>query len=304
MKIKTIHSVGFVMLALSLASLACAVGAEPTPPPQPFTPVAAVTVSAPTLVVEPTVALPPTPEPNATAISIPGPTVTYNHITLTLDINLARGVGAQISPATPPGTDLPFWALRPDYTEFTFDGYPVTDRPARAATLSVFSVEKLQAIAAEYGPALDQLKTLINNQAPDPTADDIPDLPFINAGSVYVAKVHYIATASVKGIALITHYSQFPGAITNRNAIYIFEGFTTDEGHYILAHLPVNAPVLGFADNDFGSFTVDPSSSDYTTQYQTYLDAKVAEINALTSDQFAPNLASLDALVGSVAVTP
>jgi hypothetical protein len=300
MKTKTIRVMSVVLLALSLASLACAIGAEPTPPPVPSTPIAVVTVISPTLSVEPTVALPPTPEPNATAISIPGPTVTYNHITLTLDINLARGVGARISPAEQDG-ELPFWALRPEYTEFMLDGYPIVDRPAQATRINIFPVDQLQAIAPdEYGQAFDQLRALINTQSASP--DKIPTIPFINAGEVYHAQVHYLATASVKGIAFIGQYAQFPAAVNNRDAIYIFEGFTNDEQFYIQATLPVNAPGIGFAGDDFSGYTVDFGSNDFTTQYQAYLDTMLANLNALTPDQFTPNLNSLDALVGSVTV--
>jgi len=242
---------------------------------------------------------PAQPVANATAISVPGPVVTYNNISLNLDINLARGVGARLVPASEFDPNLPPFALNPEYTEFTLDGYPVVQHYQKPI-ISVYKLDEILKMTPDLAPEVDQFKALLQSQDLNP--DQFPTIPITNAGQIFHAQVRYLNFANGQGVRFITQYAQAVGALNNEDAFYLFEGLSADGVYFVRAQLPINSTSLGFSFDDFGGATVDLSSSDAGAQYEAYLANTIATLNALPPDQFSPNLESLDNLIASLTI--
>lgn len=292
---------------LLLASIACAATGTTTIQPTPIVVtvvVPATQVGAPDTQIPPTEAVAPTQaqvEPNATPISIPGPTVNYNNVALTLDINVARGVGAKLVPASEVSSDAPPFALNPQYTQFTLDGYPVTQQ-YRQPTINVYKLDEILKLTPDLAPEVDKFKALLQSQSAPAAANQIPTIPITNAGQMFHSQVKFLNFNGGSGVRIITQYAQAPMALNNQDTFYLFEGLTSDGVYYVQASLPINSTSLGFTQDDFGAFTVDFSSQDAGTQFEAYLADKTAALDALGPDGFTPNLDALDGILSSLTI--
>jgi hypothetical protein len=237
--------------------------------------------------------------PNATPISIPGPVINYDNLSLTLDINIARGVGAQIVPPSEVSVDAPPFALHPQYTQLTLDGYPVSQQ-YRQPTISVYKLDEILKLTPDIVPEVDKFKAMLQDKPATP--DSIPTIPITNAAQVFRAQVKYLNFNGGNGVGFVTQYAQAPLAINNGDAFYMFEGLTTDGVYYVQAQFPINSTKFGFSQDDFGGATVDFGASDAGTQFQTYMDNLVATLNSLPADQFTPNLDALDGVISSLTI--
>ena len=128
--------------------------------------------------------------------------------------------------------------------------------------------------------------------APD---NEIPLLPLINAAQVFHTQVKYLDFQNGKGVRFITHYSQDMRPIMNENIFYTFQGLTHDGKYYVAVNVPISAAGL----------SNDSPTEDWQTfneRYQDYLRETVSRLDALSSNDFEPNLEVLDAVVKSLAI--
>ncbi|HET6845756.1 MAG TPA: hypothetical protein VFH29_02920, partial [Anaerolineales bacterium] len=107
----------------------------------------------------------------------------------------------------------------------------------------------------------------------------------------------------------LTEYAQYAAPISNNDLFYHFQGLTADGKKYVVAILPVTAPMLqadsarssvpptgGIAFPDMGS--PDPAI------YESYYTAVSSLLNTTPADEFTPSLTDLDALIGSLSLAP
>jgi hypothetical protein len=100
-------------------------------------------------------------------------------------------------------------------------------------------------------------------------------------------------------VRFITFYAQGIGPITNDALFYTFEGMTTDGKYVVSVQFPVKASILP------DSF--DPTTFDYNQFMATYADymaTTVNDLDLLQSQDYTPNLDTLDALIQSIQVGP
>lgn len=149
----------------------------------------------------------------------------------------------------------------------------------------------LQALIDAFGQPLDSFTGLFDSQP-------LPFLPLVNAAQVFRAQPAYLTfggerggSEGGRGVRFLTHYSQGPVPLTQRDVWYTFQGLTEDGSYYLSVILPVrigDLPTEGPAD-------IDPAT------YETYLNDTFAMIN--TTGDIQPGLAALDQFVNSIAVT-
>jgi hypothetical protein len=151
---------------------------------------------------------------------------------------------------------------------------------------------EINSIAAEQIP---QLQELLANQPAD-VEGELSYLPPPNGSQVFHAQEAYLTFEGGKGIRYLTIFNQEPREINNAELFYTFQGLTDDGRYYISASFPVAAPNL-------------PETSEiedmdaFATNFAQYVADTTQELDGLTTADFTPDLATLDAVVQSLRFT-
>jgi uncharacterized lipoprotein YbaY/heat shock protein HslJ len=105
-------------------------------------------------------------------------------------------------------------------------------------------------------------------------------------------------SATVDGYRFLGRWEQRPSPVVNGDLRYIYQGFTND-GRYLVAFFyPVGTAELPDSVEDVPA----EEMRDVATNIAGYLQDKVELLNGLFSSDWEPDLALLDALVGSLAI--
>ncbi len=106
------------------------------------------------------------------------------------------------------------------------------------------------------------------------------------------------------GVRELTQYAQYSAPINNRELFYHFEGLSSDNKYYIIATLPITAPLL--AEDEKPEAPIPPNGVPFPADgmpNQSYYDSITEKLNSLPPDSYAPSLNTLDALIESILVT-
>jgi hypothetical protein len=220
---------------------------------------------------------------------------------LEFDSDLFKSVWPEIVPAFPPSVGGPGWEARPEHTRFTF-AYPEGSNELQAVGAAVFGPPRILIFPTQEYSTMSEfaqeeiagLQTLLATR-PSAPENEIPLLPLINAAQIFHTQLKYLDFQNGTGVRFITHYSQDVGPIMNQNSFCTFQGLTDDGQYYVAIYFPISAAGL----------SNDPPTEDWQTfneRYQDYLRETVSHLNALSSDDFEPNLEMLDAVIQSLAV--
>ena len=274
----------FTLSALMLAIVACGFFTPVVP-----TPSTSVQTATPT----------PVPIPTNTPITT-GSTVVLNNVTISIPKGLANdALLDMVSAATDPNT--PPWDLAPAHLEFTLTGYQLQNR---------FHQPKIYVYPAnEYAQAMptvtEQIKRIQNILAGSPLSKEtMPNVPFFNAGPLIASNMQVLGFQSGGGVRMLTEYAQYPATINNYELFYHFEGLTSDGKYYIVAIMPVTAPIL--AEDDKPDATIPPGGVPITADTgpdDAYYASVTEKLNSIPPDAFTPSLTVLDALIRSIIVT-
>jgi len=101
----------------------------------------------------------------------------------------------------------------------------------------------------------------------------------------------------------LTQYDQYPAPINNHELFYHFEGLTSDNQYYIIAVLPVTAPML--AEDEKPESPVPAGGIPIQTGVgtnNTYYFLVTEKLNSQAPDTFTPSITMLDALIQSILV--
>ena len=131
-----------------------------------------------------------------------------------------------------------------------------------------------------------------------------PALPVEQVGghndlAVQVARVTSNAnSASKSGYRLVGRWLQDANPVTNQGLKYVYQGFTNDGKYLVAFFYPVTTSALPrtaaqVSADEMAKFTANPT---------VFLQQKAAELNALPPTAWDPDLAKLDALVGSLQI--
>ena len=107
-----------------------------------------------------------------------------------------------------------------------------------------------------------------------------------------------LSSATISGYRFVGRWGQSPNPVTNQNLRYVYQGFTNDGRYLVSFFYPVTSPTLPMTAGDVSAEEMSQVDSDPAA----YLAQKNEELNALTAADFAPDLATLDALVGSLQI--
>jgi hypothetical protein len=281
---------------LLAASLAC--GVSGTPPLQDSSGIA-------TTVAETMAAFPTQESPAADpTFAFEGKSVTFQGGNLVIPDGLATdATQAFIPPASEP--DVSPWEVTPGHIELTLDGYVLQDT-FHTPKIYIFPAQS-DSLSAGAANNIFLIRDILANPAQLLVENNMPPVPFFNAGAVLVAKDEPLDFQNGAGVRMLTQYAQSFAKINNKELFYHFQGLSDDQSMYIIAILPVSAATLP-ADSAEGSAPASggvtfPGYADPNADFEGYYAAVKDELNRLTPEAFNPSLTSLDALVASLQVS-
>jgi len=105
-----------------------------------------------------------------------------------------------------------------------------------------------------------------------------------------------IDSATISGYRFVGRWQQSPNPVTNENLRYVYQGFTNDGKFLVAFFYPVTSPTLPMTAADVPQDEMDQVNSDPAA----YMTAQNEALDDLRPQQWEPDLATLDALVGSL----
>jgi len=300
------------LAALALALAACS-SLVPQAPGAVSTATSTLAPAAPSATAEvpatPTAkALPTaTPEalPSTTAEPVSGAAVSFDRLSLTLPTGVASGAnGTQVAKVE--GDNAGPWGVAPAHIEVNLEGYALQGK-FHQPKVYIYPAEAYAQMQNGAAESLKRLKAILAGNSSAPlTTNELPFVPFFNAGQAFAAGAKVIPFQNGKGVRELTEYAQYPAPINNNELIYQFEGLTSDGKYYVIAILPVTAPDLpvdakpdavvpagGVPLPDLNS--ANPDFPGYYSQVQHNLES-------LQPEAFTPGLDQLDALISSMSI--
>ncbi len=291
----------YAFVGVVVVTLACTLG-TPTVPTQPQgnqveTAVAgtmqALTAQAPT-------AAPSEAVPTEAPTQVSGTSVSCQNISLAIPNGLASGVNAEAVPAVGQNDGAP-WDVAPAYVRCTLAGYQLQNK-FHQPQIFIYPANEYAQVNSDAALEIDRLKKVLTGTSP--TRDTLPRVPFFNAASEIAANIQIIPFQSGQGVRALTEYAQYTSPINNHDLFYHFQGLTSDNKYYVIAILPVTAPIL--AENDQPSAPIPAGGVPIPAggmPDDAYYASVTEKLNALPPDSYAPSLNTLDALIQSIMVT-
>ena len=234
-----------------------------------------------------------------------GSQVSYGSLSLVLPSGLASGISGTDFPRVE-GEDHPYWELTPGHTVVKLEGYFLQGKFHQPQIYVYPAMAYVDMFPGAF-ESMHRLRNVINPSAPI-TADQLPVVPFFNAGQLFASNIQAISFQNGSGIRFLTEYGQYPAPVNNNELFYHFQGFTSDGEYYIVAILPITA--LGLSDSSDPAAAIAiggvayPNMGDTNANWEGYYGAATNLLDTTAPDDFTPSISQLDALIQSLLVTP
>ena len=244
--------------------------------------------------------------PNAQPSPVANTTVTFGSLSLDIPSSVASGASGQEYPRND-SEDAAYWDKTPGHLQVSLNDYYVLQGKFHQPQIYVYPAMPYAELVPAAFESMHRLRNVMNPGATF-TADQLPTVPFFNAAQVFASNIKAVSFKNGSGIRFLTEYSQYYAPVNNHELVYHFQGFTNDGEYYIIAILPITAPVLAET-SEAGSIIpsggvsypdINDSNADFTGYYASITDL----LNAASPDAFTPSLNQLDALIQSMQVAP
>jgi hypothetical protein len=302
---------------LIIMALACDVSVNISPtseaPTSATTPIPVIDPPTPTpeVFISLTQAIPATTSPSSTPTAQPSSvektSVTFGRLSLDIPSSVASGASGSDYPRNDV-EDAAFWQKTPGHLQVSLGDYYALQGKFHEPQIYVYpALEYAQLVPAAF-ESMHRLRNVMNKPDTSISADQLPAVPFFNAAQIFASNVQAISFQNGDGVRFLTEYAQYAAPVNNHELIYHFQGFTDDGEYYIIAILPVTAPILADT-SDAGAplpsggvpypFMTNPSADDMQSYYASVTDL----LNATPSDAFSPTIDQLDSLIRSMRIT-
>jgi hypothetical protein len=268
------------------------------------------TTTTPEVFISLTQAIPATAVPSATPLVQPSPvaktSVTFGRLSLDIPSSVASGATGKEYPRKD-SEDAAYWDKTPGHLQVSLNDYYVLQGKFHQPQIYVYPAMPYVELVPAAFESMHRLRNVMNPVAPI-TADQLPAVPFFNAAQVFASNIQAVSFQNGSGVRFLTEYAQYAAPVNNNELVYHFQGFTNDGEYYIIAILPITAPVLAET-SDAGAplppggipypFMADPNA-DMQAYYASITDL----LNATSPEAFTPSISQLDALIQSMQVIP
>lgn len=229
-----------------------------------------------------------------------GTPVSYENVSFVIPNGLASGANAEKMTALDTSSTAP-WDVAPTHLRFTLTGYPLQGK-FHEPRVFVYPADEYARINPNAAEQVDRLKKILIGATA--LHETLPNVPFFNAAAQISAQIKMMPFQNGSGIRSLTQYAQYAAPINNHESFYHFQGLTSDARYYVIAILPVTAPILPEDENP--EATIPAGGVPIPTAVgpnEVYYFSVTEKLNSLTPDAFTPSLNALDALVQSIVVT-
>jgi hypothetical protein len=267
------------------------------------TPIAITPVDEVSTVVSATMqALTASPEgsgPTQAATQPDGNSISFENVSFVIPDGLASGADTEKITAVDTNSGAP-WEVAPTHLRFTLRDYPLQGK-FHTPRMFVYPAEEYAQKNPNAAEQLDRLQKILAGAAL--LEETLPIIPFFNATQQFAAQIKLIPFENGGGVRVLTQYAQYAAPINNRELFYHFEGLTSDGQYYVIAILPITAPILAEDENPEAS--VPEGGVPIPTAIgpnEVYYFSVTEKLNSLSQDAFTPQLNALDALIQSISV--
>ena len=287
----------FVVLAL-----ACDVSVNVAPTIVPTVAETAVLIEPPTTTPEVFISL----TQAIPATTVPGTLVTFGRLTLEIPSSVASGAsGSDLPPVT--NEDAPDWQKTPGHLQVSLNDYYVLRGKFHQPQIYVYPAMPYVELVPAAFESMHRLRNVMNLTTPV-SLEQLPAVPFFNAAQIFASNFQAVSFHHGSGVRFLTEYSQYFAPVNNHELIYHFQGFTSDGAYYIIAILPITAPVLAETSEPGAAIPAGgialPDINDPNADWQGYYASIADLLNATSPEAFTPSINQLDVLIQSMWVAP
>jgi hypothetical protein len=243
--------------------------------------------------------------------AIPGTPVqnslfTFGRVTLEIPSSVASGASGQEYPRVD-AQDGAEWQKTPGHLQVSLNDYYVLQGKFHQPQIYVYPSLDYATLVPGAFESMHRLRNVMSAVVPL-TPDQLPTVPFFNAAQVFASNIQAASFQNGSGVRFMTEYAQYFAPVNNHELIYHFQGFTNDGEYYIIAILPITAPVLAET-SDAGAIVPAggialPDINDPNADWQGYYASITDLLNVTSPEAFTPSLSQLDALIQSMWVAP
>jgi hypothetical protein len=297
----------FFALCATVLVLACSLAGAPSVQTDNVSTIVAATLQSLASATSAAAQATSTAAPPSTAVP-QGVQVSYYNVSFLVPKELASGASSQTVPASDEQNGGP-WGVAPQHMEFKLNDYNLPSGSFSEILIDVYPAQDYANVYEGAKISLQRLQALLASPSTPLTNENLPQVPFFNAASMFAAQAKFIQFKDGSGVRMITQYGQAVGPVTNSGTFYHFEGLTSDGKYYIVAVLPIQAAFLANGNDPSAQVPADGipfPGYNYTdaSYYENYFKAVTDKMNATPDESFAPSLGTLDSLIKSLLVSP
>jgi hypothetical protein len=284
------------IFAVVMVAYACTVGTgTPTTQSQDdeVGTVVAATMQALTAAPSENVSTQPSTQTNGTPVS-------FKNVSFVIPSEVASGANTDTMTAVETNSGAP-WEIAPTHLRFTLTGYQLQNKFHEPRIFIYPASEYAQANSV----ASEQIERLTKALAGSTLLrETLPMVPFFNAAPLIAANIKVIAFQNGNGVRELTQYAQYAAPINNHELFYNYQGLTSDNKYYVIAILPITAPILAKDEKPEAAVPTEgvPIPTDVGPNNAYYISV-TEKLNTLSPDSYTPSLTMLDALIQSILVT-
>jgi len=242
-----------------------------------------------------------TAAPSGLSVSFPGGS-------LMIPMGLGMGVSSEKVAAVAPSEDSPWWEQAPEHVRLKVLGYPLQGK-FHEPQVVIYPAADFASMNESVAANIQVLQGVVSNPSSAPVSTNLPSITFFNAGPIFQSQVAVVPFQGGYGIRALTEYAQYSAPINNNDLFYHFQGLTSEGRNYIVAILPITAPLLQAESSE--SSTVPAGGVPFPgyanpdpAVLSGYYGAVSGILDATSASDFSPSLSDLDAFVGSLMMSP
>jgi hypothetical protein len=293
----------FAVLGLLISTWGCSFSAGTVTTPTPTAMDEVETVVAATL--QAFTATPPesvSTQAGTEAVTQEGGTpVSFEGVSFVVPAGMATGANAEKMTAVESNSGAP-WEIAPTHARFTLTDYALQSK-FHEPRIFVYPVAEYIELNPNAAEQIDRLRKILTGAAL--LEETLPSIPFFNATPVMAAQIKILPFQNGGGgVRALTQYAQYAAPINNHELFYHFQGLSSDGNYYIVAILPITAPLL--AEDEKPDASVPEGGVPIPAGIgpnEVYYFSVVEKLNSLAPDSYTPSLSTLDTLIQSMTVT-
>ena len=230
-----------------------------------------------------------------------GTSVSFEGVSFVIPTGMASGANSEKMTAVEANSEAP-WDIAPTHSRFTLTEYQLQGR-FHEPRIFVYPAAEYAQSNPNAAEQIDRLRKILTGAAL--LEETLPTIPFFNAAPLMAAQIKLIPLQNGGGgVRSLTQYAQYAAPINNRELFYHFQGLSSDGNYYIVAILPITAPILAEDEKPEASIPEGgvPLPPDIGPN-EVYYFSVTEKLNSLSPDSYTPSLDVLDTLIQSMTVT-